>query len=87
MRARPIRRSRSIRSTWFNFNFRLFDDSYNLAPVLRRTGELYEARGDRTRAAATYQRFVDLWRNADPELQPQVIEVKRRLAGLTAEPR
>ena len=55
-----------------NFNFRLFDDPYNLAPVLRRTGELYEARGDRTRAAATYQRFVDLWRNADPELQPQV---------------
>jgi tetratricopeptide (TPR) repeat protein len=69
------------------FNFRLFTDSYNLAPVLRRTGELYEARGDRTRAAAAYQRFVDLWRNADPLLQPQVAEMKRRLAGLTAEPR
>jgi serine/threonine-protein kinase len=69
------------------FNFRLFGDPYNLAPVLRRTGELYEARGDRTRAAATYQRFVDLWRNADPELQPEVVEVKRRLAGLTDEPR
>jgi tetratricopeptide (TPR) repeat protein len=70
-----------------SFNFRIFTDPYNLAPVLRRTGELYEARGDRTRAAATYQRFVDLWRNADPELQPQVVEVKRRLAALTAEPR
>ena len=70
-----------------SFNFRIFTDAYNLAPVLRRTGELYEARGDRTRAVATYQRFVDLWRNADPELQPQVVEVKRRLAALTAEPR
>jgi tetratricopeptide (TPR) repeat protein len=70
-----------------SFNFRLFTDPYNLARVLRRTGELYEARGDRTRAAATYQRFVDLWRNADPVLQPEVAEVKRRLAGLTAEPR
>jgi eukaryotic-like serine/threonine-protein kinase len=70
-----------------NFNFRLFTDPHNLAPVLRRTGELYEARGDRTLAAATYQRFVDLWRNADPVLQPEVVEVKRRLAGLTAEPR
>jgi tetratricopeptide (TPR) repeat protein len=69
------------------FNFRLFTDPYNLAPVLRRTGELYEARGDRTPAAATYQRFVDLWRNADPVLLPEVVEVKRRLAGLTAEPR
>jgi eukaryotic-like serine/threonine-protein kinase len=70
-----------------SFNFRIFTDPYNLAPVLRRTGELHEARGDRTRAVATYQRFVDLWRNADPELQPQVVEVKRRLAALTAEPR
>jgi serine/threonine-protein kinase len=70
-----------------SFNFRIFTDPYDLAPVLRRTGELYETRGDRTRAAATYQRFVDLWRNADPELQPQVVEVKRRLALLTAEPR
>ncbi|MCI0455886.1 MAG: serine/threonine-protein kinase [Gemmataceae bacterium] len=69
------------------FNFRIFGDPYNLGPVLRRTGELYEAHGDRRRAAATYQRFVDLWRNADPELQPQVVEVKRRLAGLTEEPR
>jgi serine/threonine-protein kinase len=69
------------------FNFRLFTDPYNLAPVLRRTGELYEARGDRAQAAATYQRLVDLWRNADPVLQPQVAEVKRRLAGLTTEPR
>jgi tetratricopeptide (TPR) repeat protein len=70
-----------------SFNFRILTDPYNLAPVLRRTGELYEARGDRTRAAATYQRLVDLWRNADPVLQPEVAEVKRRLAGLTAEPR
>jgi tetratricopeptide (TPR) repeat protein len=68
------------------FNSRLFTDQFNLAPVLRRTGELYEARGDRTRAAARYQRFVDLWRNADPVLQPEVAEVKRRLAGMTAEP-
>jgi len=70
-----------------SFNFRIFTDPNNLAPVLRRTGELYEARGDRARAVATYQRFVDLWRNADLELQPQVVEVKRRLTALTAEPR
>jgi hypothetical protein len=26
--------------------------------------------------------FVDLWKNADPELQPQVAEVRKRLARL-----
>jgi hypothetical protein len=26
--------------------------------------------------------FVDLWKNAEPELQPQVLDVKRRLARL-----
>jgi tetratricopeptide (TPR) repeat protein len=66
-------------------NFRLYDDAVNLAPILRRAGELYEARSDRERAVSSYQRFLDLWRDADPELQPQVVEVRRRLAALTAE--
>ena len=29
-----------------------------------------------------YQEFVTLWKNADPEFQPQVAEVKKRLAQL-----
>jgi tetratricopeptide (TPR) repeat protein/tRNA A-37 threonylcarbamoyl transferase component Bud32 len=66
-------------------NFRLYGDAFNLAPILRRAGELYEARSDRDRAVSSYQRFLDLWRDADPELQPQVVEVRRRLAALTAE--
>jgi len=28
---------------------------------------------------------VDLWKNADPELQPMVRDVKQRLARLSAE--
>jgi tetratricopeptide (TPR) repeat protein len=50
----------------------------------RRLGELYEARGDRERALDHYQTFVDLWRDADPELQPIVAEVRRRMAALGA---
>ncbi|HET7585593.1 MAG TPA: protein kinase [Gemmatimonadaceae bacterium] len=53
-----------------------------LAYVSRRLGELYEEKGDRARAAAYYQKFVTLWRNADPDLQPQVADVKRRLSRL-----
>jgi eukaryotic-like serine/threonine-protein kinase len=61
-------------------------ESYTLAPSLKRLGELYEARGDRRRAADHYGRFIDLWKNADPELQPAVREVRGRLAQLAREP-
>jgi eukaryotic-like serine/threonine-protein kinase len=51
-----------------------------LAPSLRRMGELYDARGDREKAVEYYGRFVDLWKEADPALQPAVREVKARLS-------
>ncbi len=52
------------------------------APIERRLGELYEAKGDRDRAVKHYQAFVDFWKDAEPELQPQVAEVRKRLARL-----
>ncbi len=60
-------------------------DPFQLPPALKRSGELYEAKGDRTRAAERYRRFVDLWKDADPELQPGVREVRLRLARLSTE--
>ena len=62
---------------------RPLDDSWYLAGLRKRLGELYEAKGDRQRAASHYAKFVELWKNADPELQPQVAEVKKRLARLS----
>ena len=41
-------------------------------------------RGDRERAISHLSRFVQLWKNADPELQPVVAEAKRHLARLQA---
>jgi tetratricopeptide (TPR) repeat protein len=59
-----------------------------LAGAHKRLGELHEARGDRVRATHHYAKFVELWKDADPELQPKVADVRRRLARLTAaEPR
>ena len=55
-----------------------------LALTPRRLGELYEAKGDITNAIKQYQAFVTLWKNADPELQPQVAEIKARVARLFA---
>ena len=64
---------------------RVYDDAYRLAPTYKRLGELYETKGDRAKATDSYSRFVDLWKNADAELQPQVQDVKRRLARLAGE--
>jgi hypothetical protein len=49
-------------------------------------GELYEAKGNRQKAVERYSRFVELWRNADPELQPGVREIRERVARLAKEP-
>lgn len=48
-----------------------------------RLGELYDARGEREKAIDFYTRFVQLWANADPELQPSVRGVRARLAKLS----
>ena len=53
-----------------------------LAPAELRLGRIYEARGTRTAALEHYRRFLELWRGADPELQPAVVEVEGRVALL-----
>ena len=55
--------------------------------VLRRLGELYEARGDRSKALAYYGELVDRWRDADAVLQPQVRELRARIAALGGDAR
>jgi tetratricopeptide (TPR) repeat protein len=69
-----------------HYSQQMFTDRYALAPSLKRLGELYEARGDRKRAAEYYARFVELWKDADPELQPGVRELRGRLTKLAQEP-
>ena len=61
-------------------------DYLNLPIAYRRLGELYEQRGAREQAIQYYNKFVELWQDADRELQPQVREVRDRLARLVAEP-
>jgi tetratricopeptide (TPR) repeat protein/TolB-like protein len=60
-------------------------DAWGLAPSLKRLGELYEERGDRQRALEFYGRFAELWKDADPTLQPAVREVRGRMAQLAGE--
>jgi tetratricopeptide (TPR) repeat protein len=57
-------------------------DADFLAGSYKRLGELSEQKGDRQRALGYYLKFVELWKDADPELQPKVAEVRRRIARL-----
>jgi tetratricopeptide (TPR) repeat protein len=59
-----------------------FLDPSLLAGIHKRLGELYQARGDEQKARDHYVKFLALWGNADPELQPKVAQVKQRLARL-----
>jgi tetratricopeptide (TPR) repeat protein len=40
--------------------------------AIERLGPLYEARGDTVNAKRYYARFAELWKDADPKLQPRV---------------
>lgn len=65
-------------------SYRVGLDQFFLATSYKRLGELLDAKGDRERAAHYYQEFVELWKNADAALQPQVRDVSNRLARLGA---
>ncbi|MBM3294575.1 MAG: tetratricopeptide repeat protein [Candidatus Aminicenantes bacterium] len=46
-----------------------------------RLAELYERTGEKTKAGRSFERFLDLWKEADPDI-PEVLEAKTRLARL-----
>ena len=58
---------------------RFGNDGIFLAGAYKRLGELWEAKGDKVKAAGYYTKFVSMWKDADPELQPKVSEVRQRL--------
>ncbi len=66
-----------------DFNRLRVDGSW-LARTHERLGELYDGRGDGKNAALHYSRFVELWEQADDELQPRVRAAQRRLEELLA---
>ncbi|MHC4108353.1 MAG: protein kinase domain-containing protein, partial [Planctomycetota bacterium] len=77
---------RYVTTPWYG-NARIDNDAYYLALHYERLGTLYEDRGERDKAIYYYNELVELWKNADPELQPRVEDARRRIAELVAEPR
>ncbi|MFL5534296.1 MAG: BTAD domain-containing putative transcriptional regulator [Gemmatimonadales bacterium] len=56
-----------------------------LAPSQLRQAEIYDRRGNRDEAMKHYRRFIELWQNADPELQGQVEQARKRLVEMERE--
>jgi hypothetical protein len=48
-----------------------------------RRAEYYERLDQPARAAEHYAKFIDIWKDCDEELRPQVEEARARLAALT----
>jgi eukaryotic-like serine/threonine-protein kinase len=65
--------------------FRVNTDRLFLPAALQRAAALHEDAGRSAEAAAHYSRFIELWKDADPELQPRVEAARRALARMTAE--
>jgi tetratricopeptide (TPR) repeat protein len=67
---------RYINSPWQR---RYETDGTELGFAMKQLGELYQRQNDRVRSATHYKALLQLWRNADAELEPLVSDVKRRL--------
>jgi tetratricopeptide (TPR) repeat protein len=63
-------------------HLRHFTDAFYLAGVRQRLGEMYEGKNEIDKALTHYNAFVELWKNADPELQPRVRDVRARIERL-----
>ena len=74
---RPIKYSDGV--------LRLIGDPVSLGVTLARLGQLYDEQGDWERAAEYYAKLVELWHEADPELQPRVEAAQKRLDEIFAQ--
>jgi serine/threonine-protein kinase len=54
-------------------------------PAVLERARLAERLGDREKAAKSYKFVADVWRHADPELRPYVVEARKGLERLTGE--
>lgn len=69
---------------WFG---KLTWDQFWLGPALERAAELYDELGDLENAAKYYARLVEVWAEADADLQPRVRVAQTRLEQILEEER
>jgi tetratricopeptide (TPR) repeat protein len=76
---------RYVASTWFfRYETGFYKHGALLGPALERLAELYDEDGNLDAATEHYGRFVALWSDADPELQPRRQRARARLEEILA---
>lgn len=60
-------------------------DADGLGSVYESLGQMYDEEGNSEQAAIYYAQFVELWQDADPELQPRVEAARQRLVVIVRE--
>jgi tetratricopeptide (TPR) repeat protein len=60
-------------------------DADGLGSVLESLGRMHDGLGDQEQAAIYYAQFVELWQDADPDLQPRVATAQARLEEIVRE--
>jgi hypothetical protein len=76
--AAVIAYERYLTTPWF---WRYEVDASELGWAMKRLAELYDARGEPGKASAMRARLLQLWRRADPELQPVLAATRARVPG------
>ena len=80
---RPETRQEGIRGLRYGFNMFVIAQLY--PSILLAQAEAMEAAGDLKGARMAYSDFVDLWKTADPALQPRVTDARDAIERLTRE--
>jgi len=80
--AHPQTRREGIRRLRYSLNF---TDVVQIPLAYLLLGQALEAEGEPAEAARSYERFIELWKDADPQLQPRVETARRALERLAAE--
>ena len=65
--------------------FRVFSDASTLGPAMEELAQRHDELGDLLNAARHYAAFVELWADADEELQPRVRAGQARLERILRE--
>ena len=69
---------------WYD-SFGRGGDVFYLGPGQLRSAEIYERLGEREKAVLYYKRFIDRWRDCDPDLRPILAGAEQALVRLTGE--
>ncbi len=72
-----------VETPWLFRRVRL--DARHLARTYERLGELNESQGNREKAVYYYGKLIDLWKDANPELQPRVDAARRAIEALSTD--